>query len=316
MNQQSGNGRTLTAADINSEVPNAVVVDVRRHSLLFRALKNKSVVAGGLIAAFFLFLIAFASWLAPYDPLKMDIMQTFKPPFFLEHGTTKHLLGTDELGRDMLSRLLYGMRFSFFISFCSVAIIVVLGSGIGILAGYYGGLTNTILMRLTDIQLSFPIVILAVAILSVWTSTVFTMILVLSIANWPIYARVTRGLALTEKVKDYVASARVLGASNWRIILKYITRNIGPSILIVSILDLAGMVIWEAVLGFIGLSILPPTPTLGNIMGDGKTYLVIAWWISTLPGLIMFFLLLGLMLVADGLTTITGARGQRELALR
>lgn len=290
--------------------------EVRKHTLLRRTLKNRSVLSGALIVLFFFFVIIFTPWLAPYDPLEMDVMNTFKPPFPLEDGTIHHVLGTDELGRDMLSRLMYGMRLSFSISICSVVIIVAFGSVVGILAGYYGKLTNTILMRLTDIQLSFPIIILAVAILSVWTSTVFTMILVLSIANWPVYARVARGLAITERSKDYVASVRVLGASNMRIIFKYIARNIGPSILVVSILDLAAIVIWEAVLGFIGLSILPPTPTLGNIMGDGKNYLASAWWISTLPGFVMFFLLFGFMLLADGLTATTGARGQRELALK
>jgi peptide/nickel transport system permease protein len=281
-----------------------------------RILKNKSVLIGASVVSFFFLVMIFTPWIAPYDPLEMDVMSTFKPPFPLADGTIHHLLGTDELGRDMLSRLMYGMRLSFFISVCSVVLIVAFGSVVGILAGYYGKLTNTILMRFTDIQLSFPIVILAVAILSVWTSTVVTMILVLSIANWPVYARVARGLAITERIKDYVAAVKVLGASNMRIIFKYIARNIGPSILVVSILDLAGMVIWEAVLGFIGLSILPPTPTLGNIMGDGKNYLASAWWISTLPGLIMFFLLFGFTLLADGLTASTGARGQRELALK
>ena len=289
--------------------------EVSKYSHLRRILKNKSVLGGTLILLFFFSIIIFTPWLAPYNPLQMDVMNTFKPPFPLADGTIQHLLGTDELGRDLLSRLMYGMRLSFFISFCSVIIIVVFGSVLGIFAGYYGKLTNIILMRLTDIQLSFPIIILAVAILSLWTSTVLTMILVLSIANWPVYARVTRGLTITERIKDYVAAARVLGASDMRIIFKYIARNIGPSILVVSILDLAGMVIWEAVLGFIGLSILPPTPTLGNIMGDGKNYIATAWWISTLPGLVMFFLLFGFMLLADGLTASTGARGQRELAL-
>jgi peptide/nickel transport system permease protein len=289
--------------------------DSRRKVLFRRALKNSSILLGGSIVLIFLFLIIFAPWVSPYDPLQMDIMNTFKPPYPLAGSTTKHLLGTDELGRDLLSRLLYGMRLSFFISFCSVALIVLLGSAVGFLAGYYGGITNTLLMRLTDVQLSFPIVLLAVAILSVLTSTVPTMILVLTLANWPIYARVTRGLAITERLKDYVAAAKVIGATDIRIITKYITRNIGPSILIVSILDLAAMVVWEAVLGFIGLSILPPTPTLGNIMGDGKNYMIMAWWISTMPGVIMFFLLLGLTLLADGFSSITGAKGQRQLAL-
>ena len=301
----------ITSLDAVAELSQA-----RESTHFRRILKNKSVLIGASVVSFFFLVMIFTPWIAPYDPLEMDVMSTFKPPFPLADGTIHHLLGTDELGRDMLSRLMYGMRLSFFISVCSVVLIVAFGSVVGILAGYYGKLTNTILMRFTDIQLSFPIVILAVAILSVWTSTVVTMILVLSIANWPVYARVARGLAITERIKDYVAAVKVLGASNMRIIFKYIARNIGPSILVVSILDLAGMVIWEAVLGFIGLSILPPTPTLGNIMGDGKNYLASAWWISTLPGLIMFFLLFGFTLLADGLTASTGARGQRELALK
>ena len=313
MVQQDINIDKCKSTGVNLQTVKAVDATTQSYSIFSRALKNRTVMMGGLILSFFLLLIIFTPWLAPYDPLEMDIWQTFKPPFFLEGGTTEHLLGTDELGRDLFSRLLYGMRISFFISFSTVIIIVIAGSGIGIIAGYYGGSINTILMRLTDIQLSFPIIILAVAILSVWTSTILTLILVLSLANWPIYARVTRSSTITEKAKDYVNAAKVIGASKMRIILKYIIPNIMPSVLVVAILDLAAIIIWEAVLGFIGLSLLPPTPTLGNIMGDGKNYIITAWWISTLPGLITLFLLLGLSLMADGLQNITGSRGQREI---
>ena len=313
MVQQDKNIDKYKSTGVNLQTVKAVGVTTQSYSIFSRALKNRTVIMGGLILSFFLLLIIFTPWLAPYDPLEMDITQTFKPPFFLEGGTTKHLLGTDELGRDLFSRLLYGMRISFFISFSTVIIIVAVGSGIGIIAGYYGGSINTTLMRLTDIQLSFPVIILAVAILSVWTSTILTLILVLSLANWPIYARVTMSSTITEKAKDYVNAAKVIGASKMRIILKYIIPNIMPSVLVVAILDLAAIIIWEAVLGFIGLSLLPPTPTLGNIMGDGKNYIIMAWWISTLPGLITLFLLLGLSLMADGLQNITGSRGQREV---
>jgi len=277
--------------------------------------RNKTLIFGILITLVFLLIFLFAEKIAMHDPYKMNILETFKPPFFMKGGTTQHLFGTDELGRDLFSRIIFGIRLSFIISFFTVIAIVLIGSSIGIIAGYYGGIVDTILMRLTDIQLSLPIIILAVAILSVWNPTPFTLTVVLTIGLWPGYARVVRSSTLSEKQKDYVNSAKVTGICNKDIILHYILPNILPSILIVSILDLAGVIVWEAVLGFIGLSVLPPTPTLGNIMGDGKNYMIMAWWISTMPGFVMFCFLSGLMSIANGLKKYFNIESQRSIEL-
>jgi peptide/nickel transport system permease protein len=286
---------------------------MQRTTFWARFLHDKYGMIGAAVVSVYAFIVIFAPWVAPHDPYAFDVSNLFRPPAFLPGGTTTYLLGTDELGRDMLSRLIFGMRLSLFMSVAVVAIIVVFGTVVGMLGAYYGGWVNSLLMRVTDIQLSFPVVILAISILAVTTPTVPAIIAVLAIGNWPIYARVTRGVALGEKVKEYVKAAQALGASDFRVIFKYILGNIGASILVVSILDLAAMVIWEAVLGFIGLSVLPPTPTLGNIMGDGKNYMINAWWISTMPGIIMFFLLSGLSLLGEGISKASGVRGETQV---
>jgi peptide/nickel transport system permease protein len=286
---------------------------MERTTFWARFLHDKYAMIGAAIVALYAFVVIFANWVAPHDPYAIDVENLFRPPFFLSGGVSTYPLGTDELGRDMLSRLIFGMRLSLFMSVSVVLIIVIFGTVVGMLAAYYGKWVNSLLMRVTDIQLSFPVVILAISILAVTTPTVPAIIAVLAIGNWPIYARVTRGVALTEKVKEYVKAAQALGASDFRIIFKYILGNIGASILVVSILDLAAMVIWEATLGFIGLSVLPPTPTLGNIMGAGKNYMINAWWISTMPGVIMFFLLFGLSLLGEGISKASGVRGETQV---
>lgn len=278
-----------------------------------RFLRDRYAMIGVSIVAVYAFVVLFAPVIAPHDPYAIDVYNIFRPPAFLPGGTTTFLLGTDELGRDLLSRLMFGMRLSLFMSTAVVALIVAFGTAVGLLAAYYGKWVNFLLMRVTDIQLSFPVVILAISVLAVTTPTVPAIIAVLAIGNWPIYARVTRGLGLTEKAKEYVKAAQALGASDARVVFKYILRNIATSILVVSILDLAAMVIWEATLGFIGLSVLPPTPTLGNIMGGGKNYMVNAWWVSTLPGIIMFFLLFGLSLLGEGISNASGVRGKMQV---
>jgi peptide/nickel transport system permease protein len=255
------------------------------------AIKNPGVVIGGII-----FLVLFVSSiigpnLTPYDAYKMNIRDRLKPPVFLEGGTWDHPLGTDALGRDLLARVLGGLRVSLIIGFSTVILIFLFGSALGMIAGYSGGIVDTIQMRITDTQLSLPLIVLAIAILGVTRPNMYSIILVLAISSWPIYARVTRGIVLGERDKEYVRAAKIIGASGARIIMRYIAPGILPSVALVAVLDIARMIIFEAILGFLGLSIQPPQPSFGNIISDGRKYLVNAWWIATMPGVVLCILL-------------------------
>jgi len=233
---------------------------------------------------------------------KISVKEKFLPPlFFGDNWSLIHPLGTDQLGRDMLLRCLIGLRYSLFIGVTTVVLMFLVGCALGLLAGYKGGWWDTIIMRITDAQLSLPMIILAIAILGVSTPTVTTIILVLALSGWPLYARVARGLAITERGKEYIRGLRVLGASDLRIMLLFIAPNILPGIAFVAVLDVARMMIFEAILGFLGLGIQPPTPSFGTIISDSRKYLINAWWIATMPGLFLTLVLVSINLMGSAL---------------
>jgi peptide/nickel transport system permease protein len=232
---------------------------------------------------------------------KMAVKDKFLPPVFFEGGRWDHLLGTDQLGRDLFLRSLIGLQNALMIGISTVVIMFLVGAGIGLVAAYRGGRTDTILMRLTDAQLSIPLIILAITILTVSRPTPGSVILVLALSGWPVYARVTRAVALAERRREYVRGAKILGASDLRIMLTLIAPNILPPIAFVAVLDVARMMIFEAILGFIGIGVQPPTPTFGNIIADGRKYLINAWWIATMPGAFLFLALLSLNLMGASL---------------
>ncbi len=190
-------------------------------------------------------------------------------------------------------RSLVGLQNALMISLAVVVLMFAFGATVGLYAGYRGGWVDTILMRLTDAQLSIPLIILAIIILTVSRPTPFSVILVLALAGWPVYARVTRSVTLAERRREYVRGAKILGASDSRIMWLLIAPNILPPIAFVAVLDIARMMIFESILGFIGIGIQPPTPTFGTIIADGRKYLINAWWIATMPGAFLFFTLLG-----------------------
>jgi peptide/nickel transport system permease protein len=183
------------------------------------------------------------------------------------------------------------------ISLSAVIMMFVFGAAIGLVAGYYGGIVDTVLMRITDAQLAVPVIILAITILTVHRPTAESVTLVLALSGWPAYARVTRSVTLAERQREYVRGARILGASPGRIMVQMIAPNVLPPIAFVGVLDIARMMIFEAILGFIGIGVQPPTPTFGNIIADGRQYLINAWWISTMPGAFLFTMLLSINLV-------------------
>lgn len=239
--------------------------------------------------------------ISPIDPVKIVYTSKLLPPLPAEGWKWPHVLGTDQLGRDVLMRCLVGLRYSLFIGVTTVVLMFVVGCSLGLYAGFRGGWVDAVIMRLTDAQLSIPMIILAITILGVSRPTVPAIILVLGLSGWPLYARVVRSLALGERSRGYVLGERVLGASDLRIMLLFVAPVILPPIAFVAVLDVARMMIFEAILGFLGLGVQPPTPTFGNVIADARKYLLNAWWIATMPGLFMLVTLTCLNLMGSAL---------------
>jgi peptide/nickel transport system permease protein len=257
---------------------------------------------GLFIFAALLFASAIYPEISPISATKMIVREKFIPPLFL--GPTwswSHPLGTDQLGRDMLMRCLIGLRYSLLIGVGTVTLIFLFGCGLGLFAGFKGKWWDTIIMRITDAQLSVPMIILAITILGVSRPNVPNIIIVLALSGWPLYARVARAAAVTERGKEYVRGLRVLGAGDWRILLLFAAPNILPPIAFVAVLDVARMMIFEAILGFLGLGIQPPTPSFGSIIADSRKYLINAWWIATSPGVFLAGALMSINLMGSAL---------------
>jgi peptide/nickel transport system permease protein len=243
-----------------------------------------------------------APLVAPHDPLQQNLGDNFKPPLWEEGGVATYPLGTDPLGRDLLSRLIYGARYSLAISFASVLLGGALGFAIGMVSGYFGGAVDTTLMRFGDIQLAFPFVLFAIAVLAVSPErTPLHLILVLSISSWIIYARVVRSRVLSEREQDYALAARALGASRWRVLFRYVVPNVWQVVPLIALLDLGFLVIVESLLSFISLGLTPPTPSWGSILADGRQYMMVTPWMAIFPGLAIVVTVLSISLAADGL---------------
>lgn len=245
---------------------------------------------------------AFYPELSGIDPTKMDVKARLLPPLFEgAKWSWAHPLGTDQIGRDMLVRSLVGLRYSFLIGIASVIVMLIVGCALGTIAGYFGGRADAIIMRVTDAQLSIPMIILAIAVLGVSRPTIPAIVLVLGMSNWPVYARVMRSVVMTERQREFVRAAKIGGASDWRIIVTLLLPLLLPSVLFTSVLDVARMMIFESTLGFLGLGVQPPTPTFGNIIADGRKYLLNAWWIATMPGVFLGLTLTSINLMGAAL---------------
>jgi peptide/nickel transport system permease protein len=235
------------------------------------------------------------------DPIKLDVPARFQAPILLGKWTWARPLGTDQLGRDMLVRTLIGLRYSLLIGTLSVVLMFTVGCSLGLIAGFKGGWVDAVIMRLADAQLSIPMIILAISILGVSRPTIPMIVLVLGLSGWPLYARVARSAALAERGREFIRAARIIGASDFRIIALLVAPSVLPSIALVAVLDLARMMIFESILGFLGLGVQPPTPTFGNIIADARKYLINAWWIATIPGIFLALTLIGVNLMGAAL---------------
>jgi len=293
-------------ANILDTSATASETDVRRLSISRRialgAWKSIEFRIGLSVFVFMLLMAVFYPMLSDIDPTRMNVRARLIPPVFMgEDWTWAHPLGTDQLGRDMLLRSLVGLRYSLLIGGATVLLMLFVGCLVGLFAGYRGGLTDTVLMRITDAQLSIPMIILAIAILGVARPTIPAIIIVLGLSGWPVYARVMRSVIMAERKREFVRGATVLGASDMRIMFLLLLPICLPPIAFVAVLDVARMMIFESVLGFLGLGVQPPTPTFGNIIADGRKYLLNAWWIATMPGIFLFLTLASLNLMGAAL---------------
>lgn len=248
-----------------------------------------------------LILIAVAAPLLPLaDPNLGGLRDGRIPPVF-NGGSWEHPLGTDQIGRDVLSRIIFGARVSLLVGFVSMAWAGVLGCAIGLVAGYYGGVVDAVLMRIADIQLSIPILLLAISVIAALGPSLTNIIFVLGITGWVLYARVVRGDVLKNREEQFVLAARCLGARDGRILIRHILPNIAPPIIIIATFTVAQMIIIEAALSFLGLGVQPPTPSWGGMLAEGRQEMATMWWLATFPGLAILFTVLVINLMGDWL---------------
>lgn len=241
----------------------------------------------------------FAPLLTPQDPLAQDLTMRLRAPVFM-NPNSGYVLGSDALGRDLLSRLLFGARSSLLIAFISTALATGMGVLMGLLAGFMGGPIDALLSRWADVQQAVPYLILAVAIVALLGSSVQNLIVVLSLTSWITFFRVVRAQTLSLRESDFVLAARALGASTTRIMLRHILPNLRDAVVVLATLLATNIIIFETSLGFLGLGVPPPQPSWGGLIADGRDYIADAWWISTLPGLLLALLAAGLNLLGDG----------------
>ena len=226
-------------------------------------------VTGFTVMVLFFFSALFAGIISPHDPTEQDITLALRPPVFWDRGSSDHILGTDELGRDVLTRLLYGARISLLVGFVAVILSGVIGSLMGLSSGYFGGITDTVIMRIVDIQLSMPAILLALAIIGAVGPSLANIIIVIAVTAWADYARIVRAQVLSIKENEFVDLARVAGCSTFRILRKHIFHSTINSLIVIGTLMLGRVIILESALSFLGLGVQPPTPSWGSMLADG-----------------------------------------------
>jgi peptide/nickel transport system permease protein len=249
-----------------------------------------------------------ASWATPYDPAAQDLAATTRPPSLTPIRGNVHLLGTDQLGRDILSRLLVGLRISLLVALVVVPLSMLLGIAAGMVTGYRGGWVDLGLMRLVDAQLAIPTLLLMVAVVAALGSGLAQIVIVLVITGWTTYARVARAEVLSLRERDFVAAARAMGASDSRILAGHILRNMVPTVLVLATLQLPVVIVLEAALSFLGLGIQPPTPSLGQMLGHSQEMVWKAWWMPCIPGVAITLLVLAFNLMGDRLRDVLDPR--------
>lgn len=269
-----------------------------------RVFGHMGLIFGAGVLLILLVIAVFAPWLAPHDPYAQSLMDRMQPPVFLG-GDWDHPLGTDHLGRDYLSRLIYGARVSLMIGVIAAAISGIIGTAMGVAAGYFGGRVDAVVTFLINVRLAMPVVLVALAVVAVLGGSLQVVIVVLGLLLWDRFAVVMRASTLQVRRRDYVTAARAIGASTPRIIWSEIMPNIANNLIVVVTLEMAHAILLEAVLSFLGLGVQPPTPSWGLMVSEGKNMMLFEPWLVMIPGAVLFVLVLAINLMGDGLRDVT-----------
>ena len=297
----------MTASAATAAAPAARRLTARPLRTLVR---NRGALAGLLVILVNVAAAVFAPAVAPHDPLDQDITRRLLPPAWLAGGSVEHVLGTDQLGRDILSRIIHGSRISLMIGLLSVAISLPAGVAAGLVSGYAGGRFDDVVMRVADVQLAFPFILLAITIAGVLGPSPRNVILILAVGGWVVYARITRGQVLSLREKEFIEAARGLGMGHARVLLRHILPNVLTPIIVVGTFAVAQMILLETSLSFLGLGVQPPTPSWGGMLNDGRGYITIAWWLTTFPGAAIMLTVLGINFLGDWLRDLLDPRLQ------
>ncbi|MHB8646229.1 MAG: ABC transporter permease [Thermomicrobiales bacterium] len=282
-----------------------------RYTPLGRFLREPSAVFGAIVMFVLVVAAVGAPLLAPHDPALTNLRLRNTPPPWEAGGNTRYLLGTDPVGRDILSRIIYGARVSLSISLVVTLLAAAIGVLLGLLAGYYGGWLDQVLMRIADLFLAFPFILLAITIIAVLGAGIINLIVVFVVAGWVSYARLVRGQVLAIKQAQYIEAVRVAGARDSRVLVRHILPNIIAPVIVLATLQIGGVVLAESALSFLGLGVNPSTPTWGTMINDGRLYFYNAWWVITFPGLAILVAVLGINMFGDWLRDVLDPTAQR-----
>lgn len=304
VNGGSSAGTMVRAREVPKRSLSNRFIRLTRRSLMFTI--------GGSIVLFVVAVALLAPLIAPHDPVAQNLAVVLQPPVWSEGGTWDHPLGTDHFGRDVLSRILYGTRISLVIGTVAALIGATIGVTAGIVSGYYSGVIGQIIMRIVDINLAFPLILLALTVVAILGPNLRNMIIVMAITTWMIYARVVRGVTLSISQQEFVEAARSVGANDLRILVRHILPNLLAPILVIWTLEVARVILMESALSFLGLGVPPPTPSWGRMLAEGRDYLTVAGWIATYPGLAIMLTVLGINFLGDGLRDLLDPRQSRS----
>ncbi|RJQ57521.1 MAG: ABC transporter permease [Desulfobacteraceae bacterium] len=263
--------------------------------------RRPSALVGGILLALVLLVSIAFPLVYPVDPLEQELLARFTPPVWQSGGSWKYPLGTDNLGRDVLARLLYGSRVSLTVGFSAVFVAELAGILLGLFSGYYGGRLDSLIMRIADVFMAYPFMLLTISVIAVLGTSIFNLILVLGLSDWVTYARTIRGSVLSLKQKEFVEASRAIGTRHGVIIFRHILPNVISPLLVLGTLRVANIIIWESGLSFLGMGVPPPMPTWGRMLAEGRLYITDAWWLVTLPGVAIMVTILSINLLGDGL---------------